>query len=138
MWRDGESQAFGCVLHPVFTCSLQPMPSVEMTWYLWERSYLPPERNLVFQITVGNEKFLSGGWCEELGILPTLLESGIWSVLNTTIIPGSSAVAKGSVTLFQSLSLGKAVVTCVNKLKSCLFMFCCFSEVSFNFRFLQS
>lgn len=110
-----------CILTSLVPCSLCHQGS-DM-WHLWRRSYLPPECNLVFQITVGNEEFLPGCWCEELGILPTLLGSGIWSVQNTTTVPGSSAIAKGSVALSQSLSLKKAVVTCVNKLKSCLFMF---------------
>lgn len=44
------------------------------------RSYLLLEHNLVFQFTVGNRKFLLGDWCEELGIPPSLLWSGICSV----------------------------------------------------------
>lgn len=125
-WHDSESQVFGCVLHHLFTHSLQLLPSMEVTCGIcgegqkpfasWMLPCLPDHswkwevfaRQLVWRTenpskSPRERNFVHSEYCHHF-----------WVKCNCK---------KLSDTILISFSRKEVIVTCVNKLKSCVFMF---------------
>lgn len=123
----------------VFTYSLQLVPSVEVTWHEWRRT----EAICLLNITLFSRSQLKmRSSCQVVGVrnwetfhVSLGVEFGQFQTLSSFL--GEVQLQKAHWHCPVAFTRLEVVVTCVNKLKSCLFVFS-FLRVGFSFCFLRS